>query len=185
MAALREINGAVGNDVERGHCLGDRCGKLITADDKDHAMCNACWDDVFCGRKRAMTPPAGDPPAKMQRVQLPMDYVTAVLRGIMASSAPALSVAMKEGPGCAADSSIASLAHAARVAHEALRVLESADPASTAVPPRRALRVCFECEEWGCPAHESDDEEEEAAIARTAAPRPPCASIGTSIRVKL
>ncbi len=44
MAALRQINTAIGNPVQKGHCFGKGCDKLITADDKDHAYCNGCWD---------------------------------------------------------------------------------------------------------------------------------------------
>ena len=114
-------------------------------------------------RKRGAEDKEGpeEPPAKVQRGNLPPDYVKAVLRGIVTSAAPPMSCSMKEGPTNAAESAIAALAHASRVANEALEKLESADPASTAIPPRRALRVCFNCEKWGCTAHESDGEEEE------------------------
>ena len=38
---LQELNG-----TKPGECLG-RCGKMIAEEDKDHALCNACWDKDF------------------------------------------------------------------------------------------------------------------------------------------
>ena len=33
--------------TQRGQCMGYKCGKMLTAADKDQAMCNACWDATF------------------------------------------------------------------------------------------------------------------------------------------
>jgi hypothetical protein len=33
--------------TQRGQCVGFKCGKMLTAADKDHAMCNMCWDQTF------------------------------------------------------------------------------------------------------------------------------------------
>jgi len=41
----------------RGQCIGRTCGKMLTAEDKDHALCNACWAATF------------DPPANKQPAQ--------------------------------------------------------------------------------------------------------------------
>jgi hypothetical protein len=31
----------------KGKCLGYNCGEMLTVDDKDHALCNICWDKTF------------------------------------------------------------------------------------------------------------------------------------------
>ena len=41
----------------RGQCIGRTCGKMLTVEDKDHALCNACWAVTF------------DPPANKQPAQ--------------------------------------------------------------------------------------------------------------------
>lgn len=33
--------------TQRGQCMGYKCGKMLTAADKDQAMCNACWEETF------------------------------------------------------------------------------------------------------------------------------------------
>ena len=30
-----------------GQCMGTKCGAMLTAEDKDHALCNKCWDKTF------------------------------------------------------------------------------------------------------------------------------------------
>ena len=45
MSAIQEFLQAV-NGTKPGECLG-KCGKMITKEDKDHALCNACWDQEF------------------------------------------------------------------------------------------------------------------------------------------
>jgi len=61
MTILRQINASIGHAVEKGHCFGSGCGKLLTSNDKDHAFCNACWDKAFAPRPSPSTPPPQTP----------------------------------------------------------------------------------------------------------------------------
>ena len=45
MSAIMEFLQKV-NSTKPGECFGG-CGKMITSEDKDHALCNACWDKSF------------------------------------------------------------------------------------------------------------------------------------------
>ena len=50
MKIVRKLNGTA-----KGQCVGYKCGKMLTDSDKDHALCNACWDMTF--NSTAPTPP--------------------------------------------------------------------------------------------------------------------------------
>ena len=39
--------------TQRGQCTGSKCGKMLTAADKDQALCNVCWDQTFSAPKQA------------------------------------------------------------------------------------------------------------------------------------
>lgn len=46
------------NKTKIGQCMGLKCGKLITSDDKDHSFCNACWDNIFTTMSTPLAPTA-------------------------------------------------------------------------------------------------------------------------------
>ena len=41
------------NNTKSGQCMGDKCGKTLTSDDKDHSYCNTCWDTIFSAAPKA------------------------------------------------------------------------------------------------------------------------------------
>jgi len=67
MSILRNINSRIGNPTNKGCCLGSGCEKRLTAEDKDHAFCNSCWDKSFPPtelRKKDFITPSPVPPTK-------------------------------------------------------------------------------------------------------------------------
>ena len=47
------------NNIKSGECLG-KCGNMVTEEDKDHAMCDSCWDKAFVKMPKARVTFAGD-----------------------------------------------------------------------------------------------------------------------------
>ena len=65
MAAIQEFLQAA-NGTKPGECLG-KCGKMITKEDKDHALCDSCWDTAFAKMPQVRVSFAGDNPDKLMK----------------------------------------------------------------------------------------------------------------------
>ena len=65
MAAIQEFLQAA-NGTKPGECLG-KCGKMITEEDKDHALCNSCWDTAFAKMPKVHVSFVGDNPDKLMK----------------------------------------------------------------------------------------------------------------------
>lgn len=65
MAAIQEFLQAA-NGTKPGECLG-KCGKMITKKDKDHALCDSCWDTAFAKMPQVHVSFAGDNPDKLMK----------------------------------------------------------------------------------------------------------------------
>jgi len=51
MKIVRQLNGTA-----KGQCVGYKCDKMLTDSDKDHALCNVCWDMTFKTTTRKSPP---------------------------------------------------------------------------------------------------------------------------------
>jgi len=61
MEFLHTVNG-----TKHGECMG-KCGKMITKDDKDHALCNSCWNAEFSKMPKARVTFANDHPEVLMK----------------------------------------------------------------------------------------------------------------------